>query len=97
LTQLVVVLAALAVLLLAGLAIARRPSLIGLLVGVLIGAGGLILLAAGLFDFSGIDASTGQMFVSALIGLAVAVTILVVALYLAAARAGRRTSDLEPW
>jgi NADH:ubiquinone oxidoreductase subunit K len=96
-TQAAVAVVALVMLLMAALGIARRRSLIGQLVGVHLGAGSLILFATGLFDFAGLDSSTGQMFVAGLIALAVAASVLLIALHLAAARAGRRTSDLEPW
>lgn len=92
-----VILVALAMLGLAGIAIASRRSLIGVLAGAELGAGGLMLLASAIFDFTGIETSTGQVFVTTLVAFAVAAAVIVLALHLASARAARRTSDLEPW
>lgn len=74
-----------------------RRSLVGLLVGIQLAAGGLIILAAALFDLSGTEPSVGQVIAAAVIAFAVAAAVVVSALHLAAARAARRTSDLEPW
>ena len=91
------ILVALAMLGLAGIAIASRRSLIGVLAGAQLGAGGLMLLASAIFDYTGVETSTGQVFVTALVAFAVAAAVIVCALHLASARAARRTSDLEPW
>lgn len=93
----VIAVVALALLCLGGAAFMFRRSLIGLLVGIELGAGALLLLAGALFDFTGPESSTGQVIVAGLVAFAVAAAVLVTALHLAAVRAGRRTSDLEPW
>ncbi len=78
-------------------AAALRRSLIGMLVGIQLAIGGCILLAAGLWNLSGTEPSTGQVVTLCAVVFAVAAAVLVVALHLAAARASRRADDLEPW
>ena len=78
-------------------AAALRRSLIGMLVGIQLTVGGWILLAAGLWNLSGTEPSTGQVVALGAVVFAVAAAALVVALHLAAARASRRAEDLEPW
>jgi NADH:ubiquinone oxidoreductase subunit K len=94
--DIVAVVAALLLLLGLGATLLRR-SLIGFLVGIELGTGALVLLTTVLFDLSGTVTSTGQVIAAAAIVFGVAAGVLVVALHLAAVRAGRRTADLEPW
>lgn len=78
-------------------AAALRRSLIGMLVGIQLSVGGWIMLAAGLWNLSGTEPSTGHVVVMGAVTFAVAAAVLVIALHLAAARASRRADDLEPW
>ena len=79
-----------------GAALLRR-SLIGIMVGLELAAGGLVLLSSAVFNLAGAEPSTGQVAGVALVAFAVAAAAIVVALHLAAARASRRAEDLEPW
>jgi len=78
-------------------AAALRRSLIGMLAGIEIAVGGCILLAVGLWNLSGAEPSTGQVVAVCAVTFAVSAAVVVVALHLAAARAGRGAEDLEPW
>lgn len=78
-------------------AAALRRSLIGTVIGIQLAVGGLVLLSAGLGNLSGTEPSTGQIIAVVAVIFAVAAAVLVVALHLAAARAGRSADDLEPW
>ena len=79
-----------------GAALLRR-SLIGIMVGLELAAGGLVLLSSAVFNLAGVEPSTGQVVGVALVAFAVAAAAIVTALHLAAARASRRAEDLEPW
>lgn len=92
-----IVLAALALFGFGAVAVALRRSLIGMLAGVEVCAAALMLLASAMFDYTGVETSTGQVIVTVLLAFAAAAAVVVVALHLAAVRAARRTSDLEPW
>lgn len=77
--------------------ILARRSLLGALAGFLPGMGGVILLAVALLGQTGRNAALGHVIAVAASGVTVAVTIVAIALHLAATRAARRDGRLEPW
>jgi len=77
-------------------ALALRRSFAGLVVGVTLGALGLVLASVTLFSLTGAVSSTGQVLALVLVAAAAAAAVVLLALHLAAARAGAR-EDLLPW
>ncbi len=77
-------------------ALALRRSLAGLVIGVVLGALGLVLASVSLFTLTGGVSSTGQVLGLVIVAVATAAVVVLLALHLAAARAGAR-EDLAPW
>lgn len=78
-------------------ALLLRRSFAGMLVGFVLGVLGVVLLTVTLFTLTGTAGGRGQVIALVLVTGAVAAAVLLLALHLAAARAGRRAEDLEPW
>lgn len=78
-------------------AAALRRSMVGMMIGIQLGAAGLLLIALALFDLSGTEPSTGDVIALAIVAFVVAAAVVAIAMHLAAARANRRAEDLEPW